>query len=135
MKIFQRRYYRSMGIGRQKQRSDKPLLAALSLLLRCCIISRQCRFLQEMNRVQIIYLLNFIRPGMFNIIFGTRRGENTKVNPVTNFFMTTHLICHYLILIIVHVTENFIRNIITDIGNCLGQVMRCHELRTLPLRA
>ena len=55
----------------------------------------------------IIVYLNFIRPGMFYVIFGTGRGENTKVNPVTHFFMTTHLSWHYLILIIVHVTKQF----------------------------
>ena len=46
---------------------------------------------------------------MFYVIFGTGRGENTKVNPVTHFFMTAHLSWHYLILIIVHVTKKFFR--------------------------
>ena len=46
---------------------------------------------------------------MFYVIFGTGRGENTKVNPVTHFFMTTHLSWHYLILIIVHVTKKRLR--------------------------
>ena len=43
---------------------------------------------------------------MFYVIFGTGRGENTKVNPVTHFFVATHLSWHYLILVIVHVTKN-----------------------------
>ena len=71
--------------------------------------ARQTSFSQAIspitNLLLIIVYLNFIRPGMFYVIFGTGRGENTKVNPVTHFFMATHLSWHYLILIIVHITK------------------------------